>query len=184
MTYAEFGVTLNAGSGVAASYVFAANGLFDPNISAVGHQPMGFDQLMALYNQYTVIGGIIKVTFSNSDPLNDQIIGITMKDSASTTLDPRQNIEWGNTTWSNIGARDGNSTKVLTHKFDIAKYAAQAIVDEQQFTGTNSVNPANTLHLVIWAAIGSAIGDPLPVNCNVEIMYDTIFKSPGATTLS
>ncbi len=48
--------TLNPGvAGVAAIQVMTANGLYDPDITGVGHQPRGFDQIMALYNHYTVV---------------------------------------------------------------------------------------------------------------------------------
>lgn len=184
VTYCEYGCQLDGGAGTAASYVFAANGLYDPNVTGAGHQPMGFDQLMGLYNQYTVIGGIIRVTFSNFDATYSQLVGITMKDSANTSNDPRQYIEWGNTTWDQVGQLGGTPTKTLTHRFDIAKFAAQDILNEQSFTGISSANPANTLHLVVWSAITDAINNPGSVYATVEIMYDAIFKSPGATSAS
>lgn len=185
-TYAEVGVTLNPGAaGGAASYVFAANGLYDPNISGAGHQPMGFDQLMALYNQYVVIGGYIKITFSNTDATNSQVIGVIMKDSPSTSTDPRSYIEWGNGVWSSVAPRTGGpSEKTLIHKFDIAKFANQDIFNEQSFTGSAASNPANTLHLIIWAAPSDNTTDSAQVNCNVEICYDAVVRSPGATSLS
>ena len=47
--------TLNpAASTNVVQHVFSANGLYDPDITGVGHQPRGFDQLMSLYAQYTV----------------------------------------------------------------------------------------------------------------------------------
>lgn len=37
-------------------YAFHVNSMFDPDHSGVGHQPLYFDQMAALYNLYTVIG--------------------------------------------------------------------------------------------------------------------------------
>jgi len=42
-------------------YQFAANGLNDPNLTGGGHQPMGFDQLSALYKDYRVHAVKVKV---------------------------------------------------------------------------------------------------------------------------
>lgn len=184
MTYMEYGVSLDPGAGTAASYVFCANGLFDPNITGVGHQPMGFDQLIALWNQYVVIGGVIKVTFNNYDGAYGQIVGITLKDSSGTTADPRAYVEWGNTTWSNLGQLSANPTKTLTHRFDIAKFSGSDIFSDQEYSGDATSNPAKPHHLVIWAAPADAINNPSPVYANVEIMYDVVFRSPGATGLS
>lgn len=184
MTYSEYAVSLDPGAGVTASYVFAANGLYDPNVTGAGHQPMGFDQIIALYNQYVVIGGIITVKFSNYDGAYSQLIGITMKDSSATSADPRAYIEWGNTTWDQVGQLSGTPTRTLKHKFDIAKFANQDIFNEQSFTGTSSSNPANTLHLVIWACTTDGVSNPNPVYATVEIAYDCIFRSPAGTGLS
>jgi len=35
-------------------YVWLLNGLFDPNFTGSGHQPLGYDQLAVLYNRYRV----------------------------------------------------------------------------------------------------------------------------------
>jgi len=57
LKYAE-AVTVSAAG--LASYKWRLNSLFDPNLTGVGHQPYGFDQLCgpagtALYNRYRVI---------------------------------------------------------------------------------------------------------------------------------
>lgn len=48
---------------------FTANGLYDPNQSGVGHQPMYFDQLTAVYDHYTVLKSKIKITPSYNGTL-------------------------------------------------------------------------------------------------------------------
>ena len=45
-----------------AIHQFAANGLYDPDLSGTGHQPYGFDQLASIYNDYRVHGCQIKLT--------------------------------------------------------------------------------------------------------------------------
>lgn len=58
--YAELlDFTLTSGKG---SYQYSCNGMYDPNITGVGHQPMYFDEVMAVYNHYTVISSKIKIT--------------------------------------------------------------------------------------------------------------------------
>lgn len=63
LVYAD---TLNSlyGTG-SAVYVFAANGVYDPNITSVtNHQPLYLDQMFQIYNHCIVLRSRIKVTFT------------------------------------------------------------------------------------------------------------------------
>lgn len=50
-------------SGVATTYVFRANGMYDPDFTGVGHQPLYFDQMGTVYNHWYVVASKIKWTF-------------------------------------------------------------------------------------------------------------------------
>lgn len=52
---------VSAVSGFAA-YQYTANGMYDPNITGVGHQPLYYDQLTLIYNHYTVLRSRFKIT--------------------------------------------------------------------------------------------------------------------------
>ena len=90
----EFG--LNPGIGSAATYIFAASGLFDVDITGVGHQPTNFDQLMAMYEWYCVTDCSYKINFSNTDGAANQIVGVGVSDDQTTNIDYRVYIENGN----------------------------------------------------------------------------------------
>lgn len=64
LRYSEF-MTITATTGALARYEFIANGLYDPNFTGTGHQPYGFDQLIALYSYAVVHGCKAKVTCHN-----------------------------------------------------------------------------------------------------------------------
>lgn len=185
--YMENNISINPGAGTAGVYVFAANGLFDPNISAVGHQPAGFDQYMALYNQYVVLGSTIKVSFSNTDPNVQQVVGIFVEDLSTTTGDIRRYVESGNGVWTVTsigGSSSGMAPTVLKHKLDLQKYHHQNIYTEDNYAGTSSGNPADTqyFHIVGCAADGST--DSASISLNVEIRFDVIFRDPYLADLS
>ncbi len=52
-------------SGVLSVYTFNSNGLYDPDQTGTGHQPLGFDQYAAQYNRYRVLKLDYQVTFGN-----------------------------------------------------------------------------------------------------------------------
>ena len=63
MKYSENVITGSTGV-----YRFALNNLFDPNLTGVGHQPHGFDQLSTIYNRYRVIGATYSINAYLASP--------------------------------------------------------------------------------------------------------------------
>ena len=70
-------VSVSVASGFG-SYVVSCNGMYDPNITGVGHQPMGFDQLMALFNHYQVIRSSCSFTTVTNFQANDTLVEVLL----------------------------------------------------------------------------------------------------------
>lgn len=64
MIYSSYG-EVNPGLATSNSVVLKANGMFDPEDAVGGHQPRGFDELMTLYDHFTVINAKITVFATN-----------------------------------------------------------------------------------------------------------------------
>lgn len=185
LTYVEKDITLNGGTaGTAASYVFSANGLFDPNITGAGHQPNGFDQLMAIYAEYTVLNASIKVNFVNSDSTALILCGITQQNQSTTDLDPRVYMESGSCVWAvadRLGSGDG--VKTLTSKINMSKMANQDVLNEAGWNGTVAANPPFQKYFIIWVSDLST-GDPGGTLVTVQIDYDVVFRENNLNALS
>ena len=61
MRYTELLQLADAVTGLAYN-VYNANGIWDPNFSATGHQPMGYDQWSTLYKTYRVKSARLKLS--------------------------------------------------------------------------------------------------------------------------
>lgn len=183
LTYSE-AIQLDPGIASAASYVFAANGLFDPNITGVGHQPAGYDQYMLLYNEYVVTRSWIKIVVTNTDATSQQIVGISFLDKATTSTDARKYIEQGSCKWTGIDVYKSGSVVTLTHECDLRKVSTQDIFTEDNFTGTVGANPTDTHYWHLWGAPMDLATNTALLNVIVEIQYEVYFRDPSFTDLS
>ena len=82
--------------GTPVGYIFSANGLYDPDITGVGHQPVGFDQMGQMFDHYTVIAAKIRVDFMGFDSNHYHMVGIRLDDNGAVITDSRRLIENGN----------------------------------------------------------------------------------------
>lgn len=84
MFYAQSS-SINPALASSGGLVLRANGLFDPEVAAGGHQPRGFDQLMALYDHFVVINAKITVWFANqsSSPNGQSLATVSVRDNST-----------------------------------------------------------------------------------------------------
>jgi len=70
-------ITLSAETGLVQNHFFSLNNAYDPDVTAIGHQPMGFDQYALFYNHYVVEECSYDVSIStNSNHPSNYMLGL------------------------------------------------------------------------------------------------------------
>jgi len=166
--------------GTPAVHFFSCNGLFDPDITGSGHQPIGFDQMVGtLYDHYTVIGARISIQAQNVDTTYSQTVVITVQDNSVADTDFRSVLENGNTKYMFLapGGSGGNS-KTLKANINPNKFLGRAKpMSEDDLRGTASANPVEQCFFGIYAFPDDAANSS-PVRCLVTIDYLAILTEP------
>lgn len=178
-------ITINpASAGLAVSNYFSCNSLNDPNRTGVGHQPLGFDQIMLAYDHYVVGSAKITITLDNDGNGSSLLAGIALRDSIGGTSDPTTIIEQGNCVYTTAGATGGPTVKSLTTTCDVAKFLGRrGVLSDPNLKGGASSNPAEECYFQVFLAdLGSS--DPPTINLIVKIEYDCYFIEPKQLTQS
>lgn len=77
-------ISIASSAGILNKHVFRANGPWDPDVTATGHQPMGFDQWAILYNHMVVVGAKITIKWMSNVGIDIyQATGVYISDDLS-----------------------------------------------------------------------------------------------------
>jgi len=177
--YASVNNGIDPGLAAPGAYIFRANSLFDPDFTGTGAQPLGFDQMAAMYNRYTVTNAQIRVVFSNPST-NDFRIVVGVALARNATLQSRTQYMESHCSWDVLpsGSVSGD-TKTVYLDVDIAKFfGVRNILDERDMSGTTTTNPLNVCYFHVWAA-DTGGGNPGGIQSTVEIAYTTMWKEPA-----
>lgn len=180
LRYCTQTISLNPGAaGAPAQQLFAANGLYDPDITGTGHQPMGFDQFMVIYSTYTVTASKIELFAYNKDSGTSQILtciagyftGVVYADKA---------IEQGEATWVHMGPRGSNKEiATLSNKWNLKSQAGNAAgVGEPVDGGSSGANPTALAYFNVIADPNNAT-DTAAIDIFAVIDYDVTFSLPN-----
>lgn len=179
--------SLDASNTNFARHTFCVNSLHDPDATGTGHQPMGYDQLAAIYNRYLVTGAKIRVTFeSRSDAANSTaIVGLTSHENQtfypSTLAEVHKLIEQGKTAYKYLGTSTGSrSLCTLTRKVSMRKeFAVKDLIGNiEEYGGLVGADPNNGQYVSMWAASPDGTDNPAAVNCLVVIDFTGYMIEP------
>jgi len=185
-------VSLNAGSAAIVNHNFSANGIFDPDTTGTGHQPLLHDEYALLYSRYRVTSSTIKVTpiisaVTNQVPalwgcfLDDN--GTLSYSSATQAIeDKTRTRQWRLMQQPLNGAQNNANNRPV-----IAKFNAKRDIAHDSDTGTafggNPTGVPLTQFYVIWS--GSVLGnDPGLTEFMIELEYTCELTEPLVVTPS
>jgi hypothetical protein len=178
-------VSVTSTTGAVGSYVFSANGLYDPNISSTGHQPAGFDQMMVSYEHYCVTRSRIMVTFSNGTAAVMPQVALSHRAASSALTVWGQVYEDGLVKTSQLTPVNVNGCiTVMNMSADIAKFGGvDDLLDNPYYRGDIAANPTEQSYFHIQAC-DNITGTTCVVYLNVVIEYEAVFKEPRTLSQS
>lgn len=162
------------------TFYMSANGLYDPNLALGGHQPLYFDQLMAIYGNYRVTKSQIKL-YNVTDFASPSTIRLAIcEDNDQTT---------SATILSDIAERPGAVTKTFPNTSAAAgvplvyKYVADETTSHAVDNfGTSGNNPTQQHNFC--CAIKIEANPTGNHKCLVEMEYTAVFDNQNSMTRS
>jgi len=183
---------------------FLANGMYDPDTTLGGHQPRGFDNLMAAYETFTVLGATISVSFMyegyNGPSLKSTLGNLTQSYQSTENIVPalspmicglhkgtdvlasgtgQEQIEKDRTVWTFINGQSPHKTLSTSCKISDF-YGKAALTGAEGYTGSASADPTEHVSFEVWCG---RVSDDYPAETTkvvgyVTIEYDASFTEP------
>lgn len=173
----------NTGLGV--SYVYTANGLYDPDISGTGGQPSGFDQMMVFYEHYTVFNCRAVVTFRNFSATIAPIVYLAVRGDTGNISVVSSIMETGNTVSTQLmPAGVTGSLKELVMRVNVGAFLGfDDLMDSTVARGDLASNPAEQVYFHVGAFYNEASGTG-DVKFQIRLEYDAVFSEARVITPS
>ncbi len=187
-----FTTQMNPSSGGTAMLNVKANDLYQPSTGTGAHQPMGFDQIMQLYERFCVVGSKISVAFMTNQSERSAIVGIALRNS--TTAESVQDntagqtneglLERNRTKWTYTAPQaQGASIARVSQKFGLKKFFHLRSIndnvgnarDEGSAWGLANASPTQLAFYNIFAAAFSDYHD-IDLTVRVVVEYTAVFQ--------
>lgn len=181
----ETSVDVDPPLGGTASHLFRANSVFDPDFTGVGNQPRYFDQIMPLYDHFTVIGAKITVKVANPHT-TPYIVGVQLNGNGTTVANINDLIEQRNSTYKWIGHAYANTAiNQITKKFSTKKFLGiSKPLAEDDLRGSISANPNEGAYFAVTVGSHDPAVNGLALPLRIIIDYIVVFTEPRTVASS
>lgn len=138
-----FQLTSTSGA-LATPKVYRANDVYDPYFTGAGSQPRQFDQIMARFRHFVVLGSKIVTIWSygvGSSTSNSMTCALTLKDGTTAISDAKDLIEHPRSRFKTISAETDSCTVVSKYSWRINGISAP--LDDNSLWGTVAASPTS-----------------------------------------
>lgn len=156
---------------VPATLLMSCNGMFDPNITITGHQPLYFDQLAAIYNHYTVFASRIRITITN--PTLASYVSLSVDDDTSVPTTIVDQIEQSTGT-GRLAIPTPAPPTVLTQSWRAKDFFGGDIFDNDNLQGTVAANPTEQSYYSFQAVETNFITN-VTYSLLIEVTYHAVW---------
>lgn len=139
-----YATTMTSSSGALAStYVLRANDLYDPDFTNTGHQARGFDQIIAMFRNFCVLGSKI-VTYwgygQGSATSYDMNCSVILKDGTTAMSNAQDIMEHPRVRSRILTAEVGDRLRIV-HKYSWRINSIRNPLDNDKLWGTSAQSP-------------------------------------------
>ncbi len=166
-------ITLASTSGTPAVYKFAFNDLFDPDVTAAGHQPYFFDELSAIYQFYTVYDMTITVRPTVLSEVPSWISIAASETTSPAHASVSEAIENPGSMTRVLVPNDASTNRPITKRFNVSKW--QGTNQPPALTSVAS-SPSNREYVnIIFGPLDQST--TVSGQCIVELVYNCRLSS-------
>jgi len=163
-----------------ATQEYYTNNLFRVNkTSGSTHQPLYFDQMMLIYNTFTVIGSKFKVTFMRPEVASavgaSSVVGVFINDKIGAIVPVVTSTMAEQTGSKNSIVRTDTASITKTMTWSAKKRIGGSVLGNNDLSGSNTASPVETNTYVMWQQ-DFAKTTASSVNFNVEIEYIAVWS--------
>lgn len=174
LTYCD-STSYSVGIGNFNTQVYSCNGLYDPNITGTGGQPLYFDQLTAIYDHYTVLSSYIVVECTGVGTVASNYasrVGLYIDDDTSYVSSMDSLIQRQGAKFSVVNFAQGGKVH-LTFGWNASKTFPGNPLGNTDLQGTASGNPAEQSYFVI--GMDAPDGVAVTFYLTVKVVYNVVW---------
>jgi hypothetical protein len=166
-------VQVSSTTGAIGQYIFSANGMYDPNITSTGHQPMFFDEVAAVYDHYTVMSSKCKVKLFSAVAVGVGVIAAMHVDDDTSSSSNINTICEQSTAVTEVLPFGALHPITLSRAWNANAYFGGDILDNDNLQGTSAANPTEQSYYII--SINATAAGTQTLFALVEIEYTAVW---------